>query len=183
MLSDTLRAMVEHIDLGVLKTLNTDELKSYLEFLLWHYRVVDGFWFLSVEKKFNRAAAEHLDEVVWSKIAGMSSKDIVKRFHIKEKGLKGLARAMEFCPWTMIVGYKIQEGVDEVIITAPRCVTQVARVKHGLPEFHCRDMHQREFESFAHGVDKNIKVECIFAPPNHPPDCFCKWRFTMVEGS
>ncbi len=100
---------MEHIDLGVLKTLNDDELKSYLEFLLWHYRVVDGFWFLSVEKKFDRALAEDLDEVVWGKIAGMSSRDIMKRFHIKEKGLEGFARAMEFCPWTMIVGYAIEK--------------------------------------------------------------------------
>ncbi len=101
--------MIEHVDLGILKTLNADELRNYLQFLLWHYRVVDGFWFLSVEKKFDRPSAEHLDEVVWGKIAGMSSKDIVKRFHIKEKGLKGFARAMEFCPWTMIVGFKIEE--------------------------------------------------------------------------
>lgn len=177
--------MIERINLGILKRLDVDELRNYLQFLLWHYRVVDGFWFLSVENKFDRAAAEHLDEVVWGKIAGMSSKDIIKRFHIRDKGLKGFARAIKFCPWTMIVGYEIEEKTDEVIITAPICVTQAARVKHGLPEFHCRDMHQREFESFAHGIDKNIsiRVECVFAPPDHPPNCFCKWRFTMRQGS
>jgi hypothetical protein len=180
-LSGTLKTMIEHVDLGILKTLDTDELRNYLQFILWHYRVVDGFWFLSVEETYDRASAEHLDEVVWGKIAGMSSKDIAKRFHIKEKGLKGFAKAMEFCPWTMIVGYKIEEKADEVIISAPACVTQVARVKHGLPEFHCRDMHQLEYESFAHGIDKNIRVECVFAPPDHPPDCFCKWRFTMKK--
>jgi len=127
--------MIEHIDLGILKTLDADELRDYLQFLLWHYRVVDGFWFLSVEKKFDRASAERLDEMVWGKIAGMSSKDIAKRFHIKEKGLKGFVKTMEFCPWTMIVGFKIEEKIDEVIITVPACVTQVARVKHDLPEF------------------------------------------------
>lgn len=172
-------AMIERMDLGILKDLDAEELRSYLQFLLWHYRVVDGFWFLSVEKKYDRPSAEHLDEVVWGKIAGLSAKDIVKRFHIKEKGLRGFAKAMEFCPWTMIVGYRIHENEDEVILTVPECVTQAARVKHGLPEFHCRDMHQREFESFAHAIDKNIKVECLLAPPNHPPDCFCKWRFTL----
>ena len=167
------------MDIGILEHLEAAELKSYLRFLLWHYRVVDGFWFLSVERKYDRASAEHLDEVVWKKIAGMSAKDIMHRFHIKEKGLKGFARAMQYCPWTMIVGYQIEESEDEVIITVPQCVTQVARVKSGLPEFFCRDMHLREFESFAHAVDKGIKVECIFAPPDHPADCFCKWRFSL----
>jgi hypothetical protein len=167
------------MDIGILDNMEAPELRSYLRFLLWHYRVVDGFWFLSVEEKYDRPAAEHLDEVVWGKIAGMSAKDIIARFHIKEKGLQGFAKAMAYCPWTMIVGYHIEDKGDEVAITVPRCVTQVARVKHGLPEFHCRDMHQREFESFAHAVDPAIKVECIFAPPNHPQNCFCKWKFTL----
>lgn len=167
------------MDLGVLNDLDNEGLKNYLKFLLWHYRVVDGFWFLSVEKEYDRPSAEHLDEVVWAKIAGMSAQDIIHRFHIHEKGLRGFAEAMKYCPWTMIVGYHIEEKDDEVILTAPKCVTQVARVKHGLPEFYCMEMHLREFESFAHAVDPNIKVECIFAPPDHPPDCFCKWRFSL----
>ena len=65
------------MDLGILNHLDSPELRQYLKFLLWHYRVVDGFWFLAVEKDYDRAAAEHLDEVVWAKIAGMSAKDIV----------------------------------------------------------------------------------------------------------
>ena len=167
------------MDIGILENMEAPGLKNYIKFLLWHYRVVDGFWFLSVEEKYDRMAAEHLDETVWGKIADMSAKDIIHRFHIKEKGLKRFARAMQYCPWTMIVGYQIEENEDEVIITVPQCVTQVARVKRNLPEFFCRDMHQTEFESFAHAVDKGIKVECIFAPPDHPADCFCKWRFSL----
>jgi len=167
------------MDIGILKHSDKKELKSYIGFLLWHYRVVDGFWFLYVRQKCGRPSAEHLDEAVWHKIAGMSAKDIIHRFQIKERGLKGFVKAMQYCPWTMIVGYCIEEMEDEVILTVPQCITQVARVKQGLPEFFCRNMHLKEFESFAHAVDKDIKVECIFAPPDHPADCFCKWRFYM----
>ena len=44
------------MDLGILETMDAPELRSYLRFLLWHYRVVDGFWFLSVENKYGRPA-------------------------------------------------------------------------------------------------------------------------------
>ena len=169
------------MDLNVFEKLEATELRSYIEFLLWHYRVMDAFWFLNVAEISDQPTAERLNEKVWGRVSQMAAKDLLKRFNIQEKGLKGFAGAMEFCPWTMIVGYKIEEKINEVIITAPACVTQVARVKHGLPEFHCRDMHQREFESFAHGIDKNIRAECVFAPPDHPLDCFCKWRFTMRQ--
>jgi hypothetical protein len=167
------------MDLGILETMDADALRNYLQFLLWHYRVVDGFWFLFVEKEYGRPAAEHLDEVVWGRIAGMSAKDLVERFHITEGGLKGLRKAFQYLPWTMIVGFEIEDMGDCLMLTVPECPTQVARLRHGLPEFHCRDMHQREFESFAHAIDPAIKVECLLAPPDHPSDLFCKWRFSL----
>ncbi len=167
------------MDIGILETLDEKELRSYLRFLLWHYRVVDGFWFLSVEKEFGKAAAEQMDDVVWHKIAGMSAKDLAARFSITEKGLKGLYQALQYCPWTMIVGFKIKDCGDHLMLTVPECPTQKARVERNLPEFFCREMHQRQFESFAHAIDPAIKVECLLAPPDHPPDLFCRWRFSV----
>ncbi len=84
------------------------ELREYLRFLLWHYRVVDGFWFLCVEKEYGRKAAEHFDEVVWGKISGMSAKDLVKRFNIEKKGIKGLIKSLSVSSLTMI-GYHVTE--------------------------------------------------------------------------
>jgi len=33
------------MDFSALEKMDRNELNSYLEFLLWHYRVIDGFWF------------------------------------------------------------------------------------------------------------------------------------------
>ena len=162
---------------NALEKLTKKDLISLVDALLWQYRLVDAFWFLNIENTYDLSSAEKINAVVWKKLGRLSAKNIKEKFKIKEKGLAGFLKVMEFYPWKMMDCFQIENKQDELIITSSNCPAQMGRLKHGLGEYVCKEMHYQEFKTFAHEIDPEIKIECIFAPPDpHPENLFCKWR-------
>jgi hypothetical protein len=168
------------MNLSIFESMDAPQLKQYIRFLLWHYRVMDSFWYLNIAEQFDEPTADRLNEKVWDRIAAMAAKDLVQRFGIGERGLKGFVAALRYWPWCILVDYRISASPEEVLITVPSCPTQEARTRRGLEEYNCREMHRREFSSFAQQIDPRIETRCLFAPPDPRQEgVMCKWRFYM----
>ncbi len=172
--------MLSHMDLSRFETMDAAELRSYLAFILWHYRVMDSFWFLYVAEEHGQAIAEHLNERVWARVSGLAARDLITRFTITEQGLEGFVKVLPLYPWTLLIGYQIEESPEEVVLTVPCCATQEARRRRGLEEYICAEMHRQEFLGIAAEVDPRIQVDCEFAPPEErPAGLDCRWRFRL----
>jgi hypothetical protein len=168
------------MNLAIFADMPAAELRRYIEFLLWHYRVMDSFWYLKIAEQFDEPTADRLNEKVWDRIAAMAAKDLIQRFAIAEGGLKGFVRALRYWPWCILVDYRIDESPEEVTISVPLCPTQVARIRRGLKEYNCREMHRREFNSFAQAIDPHIQTICSFAPPDPRQEgLMCRWKFRL----
>ena len=159
---------------------DNEESQQYIEFMLSQLRKADSFWFLSVESTFSYEAAIKMNEEVWYTMGKVTAREIKQKFSIEEKGLKALARFFRYFPWAMITEYEIEDREDEIIVSVPHCPSQEARLKKGLGEYNCKHMHLSFFASIIQELDRDLKVKCLFAPPDpHTRDLFCKWSFTV----
>jgi len=153
---------------------------KYLDFLLRQYRLTDAFWFLAVEDAFGTEAALRLNEDVWARMARPAAKEIKNRFPLEEEGVARVLEALSYFPWTIIVGYDVEQTTDRARIRVPHCPPQEARLKIGRGEFPCKDRHLGELTSFAKEIDERVEVRCLMAPPDpHPEDLWCEWEFSL----
>ena len=91
------------MDLTIFENMEAPELRNYLQFLLHHYRVMDSFWYIYLTEMFDEATADRVNEKVWGRVPALAVRDLVKRFDIQERGLKGFVKAMHYWPWHILV--------------------------------------------------------------------------------
>ena len=161
-----------------------EELLAYIADIAKNWLAHDGLWFLEVEKRWGMEAAIEADRDAWSVFTTIEARRIMERLGIEEGGgLDALEVALRFRMYAHINRQKIERPERGVLLfTMQTCRVQDARRRKKLPDFPCKPVGLVEYGNFAATIDRRIKTECIFCPPDeHPADAWCCWRFTLTE--
>ena len=164
-----------------LSQLSKEELIEMIRMFGDNALTIDGLWFTGVEDKFSLDTAVEIDTLTWEKYGAIEARRIKERMNIKEEGLDGLTRALNFQIWLLAKGfdYKIERDGDILVITVTDCRPQKVRIKNGRGEFPCKPVGVALFREFAKVFGENIKMSCLVCPPDkHPEDVWCSWAFT-----
>lgn len=151
-----------------------DLLQAYARLCL----VVDGLWFLGVEKHHGHQEALAIDEEMWSQYGPLEVKRLQQALNLGEvNSLEQVARLFLLTPIWGALGAKAQLDGDRLWLTVTDCLPQKARLRKGLGEFSCKAVGLAYFEGFFRQLNPNLRFNCLVCPPDdHPPDLWCQWE-------
>ena len=78
------------MDLSIFEEMEKKDLCSYIEFLLWHYRVIDAFWYINITENFDEPTADRLNEKVSLKHLNISPGALLSAMKLRKPPMKFL---------------------------------------------------------------------------------------------
>lgn len=166
-----------------LDNLTKNELLDVIRMFSKNWLTLDGLWFTLVEDRYGLEAALDLDLKMWERNASIEARRIKKDMGIEGGGVKGVLRALRFMTFDPSMPFEYSlDGPNEAHMWTTICRPQDGRMRAGRGEFPCKPMGFACYGTLAKSIDPNVKVACVFCPPDsHPPDVWCKWRLTYGE--
>ncbi len=158
------------------------------------FQVLDGLWFIELEKQFGFERALELDKAVWKVFAQKEAQRLIK--FLTEKGaitksdgpIKILEKILPISIFNKTLKFRIESnGKDELEFFVIDCKTLAGMKKIGRPEQQantvCFDMGFTYYNYFAKGIDPAFTVACSFTPYKKlvgaHGDGLCGWRFKI----
>ncbi len=140
--------------------------------------ILDGYWFLGVEKEFGTGKAIEIDEATWAQY-GRTKARYLKKFLSVEKptSLKDIAAFCLLAPIFGNLGAEVEIKKDKCVFSVTDCHPQKARIRKGLGEFPCKSVNLAYLNAFFGELNPDIRFHCVTCPPDpHTNDLWCRWE-------
>lgn len=144
----------------------------------------DGLWFQAVESVSGMETAKAVNDTCWSHFAQMEAFKIRMHLGIGDgEGLSALERALKLRIYSTINAHESSWDEDgSLLFRMTECRVQSARRRKQLDDYPCKSAGIVEYSTFTRAIDRRIKTECVWCPPDRVPDEeFCMWRFRIEK--
>ena len=164
--------------------MSREELLGWLQDAAKLWLAHDGLWFQAVEKKEGMERAIAHDTSAWARFSPIEARRIMQRLGIEPGGgIDALVRCLQHRLYAHLNEQELVEKTERsCIFRMKKCRVQLARQRHGLPDFPCKSVGIVEYGTFARTVDPRLRVRCVACPPDdHPAEWYCAWEFKLED--
>ena len=164
-----------------LENLSREELIRRIHLNAELAQVVDGLWFIAVEKDSDYNKALDMDIEVWKNYVHVMKKRVQKYFNVSSTGLAAVKDLLEYDPWLEIE--VLEETLERLSIQVVKCPGLEAMEKMGREMLTCDPVELIYLTELSESIDPRIKITPLKLPPRlSPDDICCKWLFTLETG-
>jgi len=161
-----------------IENLSREELIKRVQLNAELAQVVDGLWFIAVEKDSDYDKALDLDIDVWKNYVHVMIKRVKKYFNVSSTGLAAVKDLLEYDPWLEFE--VLEETHERLSVQVTRCPGLEAMEKMGREMLTCDPVEIIYLTELSESIDPRIKVIPLKLPPRlSPDDICCKWLFTL----
>lgn len=148
-----------------------------------YIRAIDGFWYLTVKKKWGNDVALECDIAVWEKAMMFELKSLSEVLNIQGNDVATVLKYLQCNPWWAFTEYEIEVlDNNHAIITEHTCRTLFAleREGKGREEKQCQQVCPKIQELRATFFNPKIHFSLIKSPPRvNYEDICCRWELKI----
>lgn len=162
-------------------------------------QIIDGLWFLEVEKQFGFAKAYEIDATVWRVYSRKEGSRLKRALGIAEGAplsIRDVKAVLEHSLFNQSLSFEletVQTGPVVLRFVVRECKTLVGmrRVERPPDQIHqvCYGIGLIFFENLLGALVPDTRVTCLYCPHDGgdekraPGDPVCAWEFTFPPGS
>lgn len=143
----------------------------------------DGVWFQEIEGRSGMPEAKVVNDACWSVFAPMEAYKLRRLLGLDSApSIEALEKTLKLRLYSTInAAEAVVESETTLVWRMKECRVQTARRRKGLENYPCKSAGIAEYTSFSLGIDERFATECLYCPPDRPPEgSICAWRFTLV---
>jgi hypothetical protein len=160
---------------------------------MWHaaaklYIGIDGLWYSLAQERFGEKMAMDLEQEIWRRATPIEARRVAAALNIQGNDVAACFKAWQTDPGgagNLDIEFELKNS-NRGIMTVKRCASLDYFERHHYSEetirWMCQVIDAKEFESYAHVFNPNMKVIPLFIPPRKSTDKIaCQFELRLEE--